>query len=105
MRVSYPSSRRMPEIRSRISSSSSTTRISDAISDPFLLIFSTFLTQTLLYQGEGQTYFGALPVAGIRQHDFAAMVFHDLAHDRQTQPRALSAGGDIGFGESVAMFG
>ena len=33
------------------------------------------------------------------------MVFHDLAHDRQTQTRALGAGGDIGFGQTVLVFG
>src|SRR4051812_36715841 len=95
----------MPEIKSRISSSSSTTRISDAISDPFLLIFSAFLTQTLLYQRECESDFGPDPAWGIVQRDFAAMVLHDLADDGQAQPRALGAGGHIGFGEAVAMLG
>src|SRR6516225_11362189 len=94
----------MPEIRSRISSSSSTTRISDAISDPFLFIFNTFLTQILLYKREGQRDFGPLPAAGITQRDFPAMVFHDLSHDRQAKAGALGAGRDIRLGQPVAMF-
>src|ERR1043166_4329723 len=93
----------MPEIRSRISSSSSTTRISDAISDPFLLIFDTFLTQILLYKREGQRDFRPLPALGVAQGDFSTMVFHDLAHDGEAQTRALGAGGDIRLGQAMAM--
>src|SRR5580704_16143250 len=95
----------MPEIRSRISPSSSTTRISDAINDPFLLIFTSFLPLGLLREGECEGDFRPLPILGIAQGYLAAMVFHDLAHDRQAKTRALSAGGDIRFGEPVPVFG
>src|SRR6185312_4481038 len=105
MRVSYPSSRRMPEIKSRISSSSSTTRISDAISDPFLLIFNTFLTHSLLYHRECERDDGTRRSGRVVEQDFSAMVFHDLADDGEAEARALGAGRDIGFGEVVAMLG
>src|ERR1700722_19113029 len=99
----------MPEIRSLMSSSSSTTRISDAISDPFLLIFTSFFSLDLLRERECQGHFRALPFtriapSRITKGDFAPMVFHDLAHNRQAQTRALGAGGDIGLGQPVPMF-
>src|SRR5689334_19602299 len=87
-----------------MSSSSSTTRISDAISDPFLLILNAFLTQIPLDERESQRDFRALTALPITERDLAAMVLHDLAHDRQSQARALGAGGDIGLGQPMAMF-
>src|SRR6478672_3793158 len=104
----------MPAIRSRMSSSSSTMRISDAISDPFLLIFASFYVGGLfrpfdvfLDEREGERNLGApalfLASFGIGEGDIPAMVFHDLAHDRQTQPRALGPGGDVRLGQPVAM--
>src|SRR6188768_505960 len=101
----------MPAIRSRMSSSSSTMRISDAINDPFLLIFQSFFTfprrsggfLIFLCEGQSQGDFGALPAFGIGENDLPAMVFHDLAYDRQTQAGALAAGGDIRLGQAVAM--
>src|SRR5262249_8845715 len=102
-RVVYPSSVNIPEIRSRISSSSSTMRISDAISDPFLLIFRSFFTllgyQILLGKRKSQSDLGAAFPFHIGQGDVAAMVLHDLAHDGEAQTRALGARGDIGLGE------
>src|ERR1700759_5520957 len=95
----------MPAIRSRISSSSSTTRISDVIGDPVLLILIAFLTQRLLREREGQRDQSPLAAVRIPQHDIAAMVFHDLAHNRQAQPCALGAGGNIRLGQAMAMFG
>src|ERR1700722_12152398 len=95
----------MPAIKSRIPPSSSTTRISDGIGDPVLLILIAFLTHSLLYKGEGQLDLGALATLRVPQRNFAPMVFHDLAHDRQTQPGALGAGGDIRFGQAMAMLG
>src|SRR5689334_12392832 len=104
----------MPATRSRISSSSSTMRISDAISDPFLLIFTSFYVgglfcpfDGLLTEGEGERDFrpspAFAPTLGIGEDDVPAMVFHDLAHDREPQPGALGARGDIGLGEPMAM--
>src|ERR1043165_4775934 len=102
----------MPAIRSRMSSSSSTMRISDAINDPFLLIFQSFFTLFrragsfgyLLCEGETQGDFGALAPFGIGKNDLPAMVFHDLAHNRQTQAGALGARRDIGLGPAVTVF-
>src|SRR5579883_1976542 len=102
----------MPAIRSQISSSSSTMRISDAISDPFLLIFISLHVgglvapfAGLLAEGEGERHLGPLAVLGIGKDDVPAMVFHDLAHDGEPKPRALGAGGDIGLGQAMAMLG
>src|ERR1700677_5197970 len=95
----------MPAIKSRISSSSSTTRISDVIGDPVLLILIAFLTHSFLHEGEAQYALGALATLSIPQRNLAPMVLHDLAHDRQTQPRALGAGGDVGFGQAMAVLG
>src|ERR1700742_426672 len=99
----------MPETRSRIYPSSSTTRISDAINNPFLLIFTSFdvlgfLPLGFLRERECEGHFRALPVLGIAQSDLSPMVFHDLAYDRQPQAGALGAGGDIRLGQPVAMF-
>src|ERR1700733_6701678 len=95
----------MPEIRSRMSSSSSTTRISDAISDPFLLIFTSSFCPLgiLLYERQGQGDLRPLPALRVGQGDFPAMVFHDLAHDSEPQAGALDAGGDVRLGQAVAM--
>src|ERR1700742_3453230 len=104
----------MPATRSRISSSSSTMRISDAISDPFLLIFTSFYVgglfwpfYGLLTEGEGERNDRASPIfrpiLNIGKDDVPAMVFHDLAHDGEPQARALGAGGHIGLGEAMAM--
>src|SRR5215469_6529711 len=104
-RVVYPSSCRMPEIKSRMSSSSSTMSISDAISDPFLLIFTSSLCtfRGPLREGEGQGDIGPFPALGVGQGDLPAMVFHDLANDGQSETRALGAGCDIWLGQPVTM--
>src|SRR6202789_2961569 len=111
-RVSKPSSRMIPETRSRMSSSSSTTRISGAASNPFLLIPNTFFVRTyftrFLPEGEEQRHDRAvlLPIAiraTVGQRDFAAMVFGNLAHDGEPEAGALRAGGHIGLGQPVAL--
>src|SRR6185312_4371752 len=98
-----------------MSSSSSTMRISDAISDPFLLIFTSFYVGgtfcpfgSLLTEGEGKrndrsasAFFSGF---GIGKDDVPAMVFHDLAYDGQAQSRALGARGHVRFGQAMAMF-
>src|ERR1700689_3483816 len=99
----------MPAIRSRISSSSSTTRISGAINNPFLLIPKSFfflarVTHRFLPEREDQRHDGAvLPVATVGERDFAAMVFGNLADDGEAQPRALRPRRHIRFGQPVAM--
>src|SRR5215813_9711384 len=94
----------MPEIRSRISPSSSTTRISDAINDPFLLIFTSLMSLGFLREGECEGHFRALPILGIAQGDLTTMVFHDLAHDREPQAGAFGAGGNVRLGQPVPVF-
>src|SRR5690349_4154139 len=95
----------MPAIRSRISSSSSTIRTSDAICNPCLFIPRPFFLYFFLSRREAQNDFRA-PYVLVRvlQRDVAAMVFHDLANDRQTQTRALGARRDIRLGQPVALF-
>src|SRR5579862_5581116 len=96
----------MPAIRSRMSSSSSTINISDAVSGkPALLIPDTLVFRRLLAQREGERHLRALPSVGpVLQRDSAAVVFHDLAHDGEAEPRSLRARGDIGLGQPVAVF-
>src|SRR5579871_5254104 len=113
--VSNPSSRRMPAMRSRISSSSSTIRISDAICNPCLLIPGSFFLHTLLPRWKCQydlrsrlvlamLAVAMLAVASILQDDLSAMVFHDLADDRQAEARALGPRRNVRLGQSVSMF-
>src|SRR6185437_5020693 len=107
----------MPAMRSRISSSSSTIRISDAICDPFLLIALSLGLGVLLSRREDQNdlramlnvpIIGGIPtmraVARILQDQFAAMVFQNLAHDREAETCALGSRRYIGLGQPVAMF-
>src|ERR1700688_409351 len=94
----------MPAISSRMSCSSSTTRSSGAISDPFFVIPSLRLACRLLFQREDQAHFRArfviLPVA---KRDFAPMLLDDLAHDGETEARAFRARRHIGLGQAVAL--
>src|SRR6185437_6814215 len=92
----------MPEIRSRISSSSSTIRISDAINDPFLVIFFSAF-HTLLHKRKTEHDDRPLPALTVVQGNLAAMVFHDLAHDGEAQPGALGPRGDVWLGQAVAV--
>src|ERR1700744_2244484 len=96
-------------MRSRMSSSSSTIRTSDAICDPFLLIACSLVL--LLPRREGHHDLRAMhPVvmvvrilSGILQPQLAALVFGDLAHDRGPEPGALGARRDVRLGQPVAM--
>src|SRR3569832_1299912 len=95
-------------MRSCLSSSSSTTRILGAISDPFLLIpLYSFFTHASLLEREGKRYLRALVVVfrGIGERDLAAMVLGNLAHDGQAHARALRACCVIWFGHAVPLVG
>src|SRR5258708_35993306 len=88
-----------------MSSSSSTIRISDAICNPCLLIPRSFFLYFLLSRWKRQNDFGAVHAACcVLQGDIAAMVFHHLAHDRETKAGALGARGHVGLRQPVALF-
>src|SRR5262249_3391654 len=94
----------MPEIRSRMSSSSSTTRISGAISEPFLLIPYSFFTRGLLFQREGECHLRALLFfARIGERHVAPVVLGDLAHDGEAESGSLGTRRHVGLGEPVAL--
>src|SRR5580658_7505536 len=96
----------MPAIRSRMSSSSSTTRTSGAINDPFLLIpgFLLQVASALLPQRKAQCYFGTLfVIVAIAQHDLAAMVLKYFPHNRQSETGALCASCHIRLRQAMAM--
>src|ERR1043166_670365 len=106
-RVSKPSSRRMPAIRSRMSSSSSTIRISGAASNPFLLIPYTILvdfTHALLTRGKHEAHFRATLVPGnVGQRNLAAVILDNLAHDGEAEAGALGPRRHIGLGEPMTL--
>src|SRR3990167_5336446 len=88
----------MPETSSRMSASSSTTRMSAAMG---CLLRCRRGRRT---RGrEYQSHQGARQVAGVAQRQFAPMVFENAFDDGQAQARALFAGGDIGLGQPVAV--
>src|SRR3954451_10342919 len=130
VRVPWPSSCRRPATSSQMSASSSTIRISDAISQCslFLLLdddlrFDFFdLCLSLLRRShagraragrrtlvdEVQPHPGAA-LAGkflgsVAQLDAAAVFLENAADDGEAKARALLAGGDIGLEQPVAIF-
>src|SRR3954466_4810754 len=98
----------MPAISSRMSISSSTTRISDETSDPFC-----FMTYPLLcfgwppqrkHHAHGRTARSIRRIlGGVFQQQLPSMVLQNLAHEGEAEPRALGARRDIGLGEPVAV--
>src|SRR6185437_3733433 len=95
----------MPAIRSRMSSSSSTMRISGAINEPFLLIRHSQIFKNFLFERKRQTHLRTLLFRCVIDGDFAAMIFDNLAHDGEAKAGAFRARGDVGFGEAMAVFG
>src|SRR6185312_8706903 len=93
----------MPAIRSRMSSSSSTMRISGAINEPFLLIRHSQVFKNFLFEWKRQTHLRALMFGCVVDGDFAAMVFNDLAHDSEAEACAFRARCNVRFCEAVAM--
>src|SRR5690606_4447055 len=97
VRVSWPSSDRIPATSSRISVSSSTTRISDAILDLFRPFF--FLTLACYVHTKNHAdHRSATPMEVSRsvvQLQPSTMVLDYLLHDRKTKAGALLARGHI----------
>src|SRR5258706_4205085 len=99
----------MPAINSRMSISSSTTRISDETSDPFGFMHHPLFCFGWPPQRKHHAHgcaarFARLILGGVLQQQFPPMVFENLAHDGKTKPRTFDARRDIGLGEPVAGF-
>src|SRR5688572_22442307 len=95
---------------SRISISSSTTRISGATSDPFLFMCQLLLVLDGLTQRKLHADNGAGDLAGgfverILERQLSSMVFENLADDREAKTRTLGARSHIGLGEAVPLLG
>src|SRR5215469_10225114 len=93
---------------SRISISSSTTRISGETSDPFCFmdkpLFDFYRPAQRKHHAHGCTPCLFRQIFGrIVQVQLAAMVFENLAHDGEPKTCALRARGDIRLGEAVAV--
>src|SRR5680860_66776 len=123
-RVEWPSSSRMPETRSLMSVSSSTTRMSDAMGH-FLLLLRGALGWARrdggARLGHGVRHACLLPVSHrqidahrgpfdlsvafwrIGERKGAPMLLGDPVHDRQAKPGALGAGGHIGLDQTLAI--
>src|SRR5215469_3200051 len=107
-RVSYPSSLRTPQISARMSASSSTTRMSCAMG---ALPFDAFSFVSFGFIGFGDTRIAAheqqrharAATGTIIEAQLAAVVFHDLLDDRQTETRAAGARGDVRLGQPIAL--
>src|SRR5512145_1128555 len=118
-RVEWPSSSRMPEISSRISVSSSTTRISDAMGYSLFLVgafgaahFSRrfrLRRACLLSVSDRQidahrgAFHLAVPLRRIGEREGAAMLLDDTLHDSETEPRALLARGHVRLDQPLAI--
>src|ERR1700732_2641556 len=98
----------MPHINMRISASSSTTRTSCAMDDGPCCCDGWRLGQRSGIAGlgtvEDQHDAGAAAVAVI-EDQLAAVIFHDLLDDGETEPGALGARRHIGLGQALAPFG
>src|SRR5437763_6783859 len=98
----------MPAMSSRMSISSSTTRISDETCDPFCFMHHPLFWFGWPPQRKHHTHgraarFARLILGGVFQQQFPPVVFENLAHDGKTEPRAFGARRDIGLGEAVAV--
>src|SRR3982751_4883780 len=101
----------MPATSSRMSSSSSTMRISDAITDLFSFSFVFRPGFTTRWCGRGgrqdDADHRAAPAMEVRRRimefQLAAMVLHDLLDDSETKPGTLLACGHIGLEQSLAI--
>src|SRR5262245_26138554 len=95
---------------SRISISSSTTRISGATCDPFLfmcrlLLLFYRLTQRKLHADNGAGDLARRFVKRIVEEKFATMVFKNLTNDREAESGALGPRRHIWLGQAVTMLG
>src|SRR5688572_20116309 len=112
----------MPAVRTRMSASSSTIRMSCAMAEGPRCGEAEGAVVVLLWivlrRRSDHTVFASGGVPGgpesqsdacaafrtILQEQAAAMVLHDLLDDGQAEAGALLAGGHIGLGEAVAVF-
>src|SRR5690606_36656783 len=98
VRVSCPSSLKMPATSSRMSSSSSTIRMSDAI---FNLPPTGSTCAVLLDRGQDDADHGppsSMELGrSVMQFQPTAMVLYNLPHDREPETRPLLAGGHVGL--------
>src|SRR6185312_927333 len=99
----------MPATSSRMSSSSSTMRISDAIIDLFCFSFACRCRRTARRCCKRQDHADhcAAPFMEIRRRimefELAAMVLHDLLDDGEAKPRPLLARRHIGLEKPLAI--
>src|SRR5260370_585879 len=91
----------MPEISIRISSSSSTIRMSCAMRDRPRLGLGALrhglLDTSAEYQADARA-----AARRIVEPKLARVILHDLLDDRQSQTRALGARGDVRLGQAIA---
>src|SRR6185312_13002403 len=111
VRVSCPSSSRIPATSSRMSSSSSTMRISDTISDLFRFVagrpaLGLFHPSLRRPRQDDTDHCSLAPMEfgwSVVQFQPAAMVFDDLLDDRETKPGALLTRCHIGLEKALAV--
>src|SRR4029079_19053967 len=96
----------MPEISSLMSASSSTMRISAAIS--FYPTRPSLCGLFFQKRHEAQGDAGAMTAVEARRrvvkHDAPLMLLHDAFDDRQTQSRSLRPRGHVGLGQAMPVF-
>src|SRR5258708_15091831 len=104
-RVWWPSSSRMPPMSIRMSASSSTIRMSCAMTGCFRqLLRRTGLARTLRANPPEEREGNARAAAGaILEHQRAAMIFHDFFDNRQSQSGTFGARCHIRLGEPLAV--
>src|SRR6185503_9746938 len=99
----------MPATRSRISASSSTIRISALMRSLVHALFEFGLANRRLAGGREADAHQRAALArdllgGVAQLDLSAMLLDDAADDRQAEPGALFARGDVGLQQPAAFF-
>src|SRR5690348_10103036 len=95
----------MPAISSRMSSSSSTTSNSGAISDPFFIpLIHFYFAYGFLFQRKHQAHFCArFVVLTVGERNLAAVLLDNLAYDREPQARSFGARRNVRFGQAMAL--
>src|SRR5579883_1972034 len=93
----------MPQISARMSASSSTTRMSCAMRAlPFDALGFAGIGDARIAAQEQQRH-ACAAAAAIFEAQLAAMVFHDLLDDRQTETGAAGARGDVWLSQAIAL--
>src|SRR6476646_11725907 len=99
----------MPATRSRISASSSTIRISALMRSLVHALFEFGLANRRLAgrreaDAHQRAALARIFLGGVAQLDLPAMLLDDAADDRQAEPGALFARGDVGLQQPAALF-